>query len=38
MLVLQNRGYVGLQQQGPYGELLVTPKAKMLADQQQPTE
>jgi hypothetical protein len=36
MLVLQNRGYVGLQQQGPYAELLVTPKAKLLAEGQQP--
>jgi hypothetical protein len=35
MLVLQNRGYVGLQQQGPYGELLVSPKAKLLEEAQQ---
>jgi hypothetical protein len=32
LLVLQNRGYVGLSQQGAYEELVIRPTAKMLDD------
>ncbi|KAF8066426.1 SYN4 [Scenedesmus sp. PABB004] len=32
LLVLQNRGYLALAQAGPYGELSLTPRPKLLAD------